>query len=410
MDNELLEKLVSGEIKLHEVENYTSPDKAVELRRRAIERITGKKLDAIGQFHLDVERASARNIENMIGAIQIPLGVAGPLEISGEHAKGRFYIPLATTEGALVASTNRGCKAVTESGGARVFILDDKMTRSALFRLKSTKDAVEFKAWVNENKKRIMDIAMETSHHLKMGDIKIWIAGRNVWLRFEGETGDAMGMNMITIAVEHACSWIEKEFNGAKFLSASGNMCVDKKPSAINMITGRGKTVIAEALIPREIVGKVLKTSPEAMVDVAYRKNLVGSALAGSYGFNAHFANIIAAMYLALGQDAAHVVEGSHGISLFEMEGENLHVSVTIPAVQVGTVGGGTGLDTQREALSILGVSGGGNPPGENSKKLAEIIGAAVLAGEISLIAALAAGHLGKAHKALGRGKKLEKN
>ncbi len=381
------------------------PEEAVNIRREAIEKITGTKLENIGYYSLDVKRSTARNIENMIGVAQVPMGIAGPLKVNGELAKGEFYIPLATTEGALVASVNRGCKALTLSGGANVLVLEDKITRGVLFKAPNALEAKKFVNWVMENEKRIIEKTKEKSRHLKIRRIRHWIVGGNVWLRFEGETGDAMGMNMITIASEHACSWIEENYPGKiTFLAASGNMCIDKKPSALNMITGRGKTVIAEAVIPRDIVERVLKTTPENMVDVAYRKNLIGSALAGSYGFNAHFANIIAAMYIALGQDVAHVVEGSHGFSLFEVQGKDLYASVTLPAVQVGTVGGGTGLGTQREALEILGVAGGGNPPGINARKLAEIVGATVLAGELSLIGALAARHLGKAHQELGRG------
>ncbi len=408
---ELIESIKAGEAGIRDVDKLAGelgldPKRATNIRRRIIEKLTGTKLDNIGHFSLDVERATKRNIENMIGVAQLPMGIAGPLKVNGELAKGEFYIPLATTEGALVASINRGCKAISLSGGANVRVIDDKMTRAALFKVDSIEDAVGFRDWVIENFDKIVEKTKETSRHLRIREIRPWIVGKNVFLRFEGETGDAMGMNMITIAVEHACSWIEENYPNAKFVSASGNMCIDKKSSALNSLTGRGKTVVADIVLPREVVKSILKTEPEKMVEVAYRKNLVGSALAGSYGFNAHFANVIAAVYIATGQDAAHVVEGSQGFSLMEMQGDELHASVMIPALQVGTVGGGTGLGTQREALEILGVAGGGNPPGTNAKKLAEIIGAAVLAGELSLIGALAARHLGKAHQELGRGKK----
>ncbi len=408
MEEDIIKKVIKGEISLRKVDELVGDKrKAVEIRRKAIEEITGTSLENIGKYSIDVDRAMARNIENMIGVTQIPLGVAGPILVNGELAQGEFYIPLATTEGALVASVSRGCKAVTLSGGVRVRIIDDKMTRSALFKTSGIEESKRLVDWVKENETEIMKKAMETSRHLKMKRIETWIMGDNVWIRFVGETGDAMGMNMLTIATEHASSWIESEFPGdVTFLASSGNMCVDKKPSALNMITGRGKTVVAEAVIKRDVVERILKTTPEMMAEVGKRKNLIGSAMAGSLGFNAHFANIIAAIYLALGQDAAHVVEGSMGVSNFEVRDNDLYISVLLPAVQVGTVGGGTGLETQKEALSILGVAGGGDPPGTNAKKLAEIIGAAVLAGEVSLIGALAARHLGKAHKALGRGQK----
>jgi hydroxymethylglutaryl-CoA reductase (NADPH) len=240
--------------------------------------------------------------------------------------------------------------------------------------------------------------------HGKLRGVKPYIVGNNLYLRFEFETGDAMGMNMVTIASEEIMKVIEEHFPDVKYLALSGNLCVDKKPNAMNFINGRGKTVIAEAIIPREIVEKKLKTTPELIAEVNYRKNLVGSAQAGSYGFNAHFANIVGAIFLATGQDEAQITEGSHGITLAEVTPEgDLYISVTMPSLEIGTVGGGTRVATQREALSIMGVAGGGDPPGANAKKFAEIIAGAVLAGELSLLAAIAAKHLAKAHKELGR-------
>ncbi|NJE75657.1 hydroxymethylglutaryl-CoA reductase (NADPH) [Thermococcus sp. ES12] len=403
---ELVDKVASGEVKLHQVEKYTKDKRlATEVRRRALEKKLGVSLENIGHYSIDPEKVIGKNIENMIGVVQIPMGVAGPLKINGEYAKGEFYIPLATTEGALVASVNRGCSALTAAGGVRTTIIDDKMTRAPLLKCPDARKAREVAEWVKANIDYLQEKAVsKVTRHGKLRDVKPFIVGNNLYLRFEFETGDAMGMNMVTISSEEIMKVIEEEFPDVKYLALSGNLCVDKKPNAMNFINGRGKTVIAEAVIPREIVEKKLKTTPELIAEVNYRKNLVGSAQAGSYGFNAHFANIVGAIFLATGQDEAQITEGSHGITLAEVTPEgDLYISITMPSLEIGTVGGGTRVPTQREALSIMGVAGGGEPAGTNAKKFAEIIAGAVLAGELSLLAAIAAKHLAKAHKELGR-------
>ena len=404
---ELVEKVASGEIKLHQVEKYTNGDKklATEIRRKALEKKFGVSLDDIGHYSVDPDRLIGKNIENMIGVVQIPMGVAGPLKINGEYAKGEFYIPLATTEGALVASVNRGCSALTEAGGVRTTLIDDKMARAPLLKCPDARRAREVAEWVKNNLDYLQEKAVSrVTRHGRLKGVKPFIVGNNLYLRFEFETGDAMGMNMVTISSEEIMKVIEEKFPDVKYLALSGNLCVDKKPNALNFIEGRGKTVIAEAVIPRGIVEKKLKTTPELIAEVNYRKNLVGSAQAASYGFNAHFGNIVGAIFLATGQDEAQITEGSHGITLAEVTPEgDLYVSVTMPSLEIGTVGGGTRVPTQREALSIMGVAGGGDPPGSNARKFAEIVAGAVLAGELSLLAAIAAKHLAKAHKELGR-------
>jgi len=404
---EIIKKVVSGEIRLYQVEKYTNGDKrlATEIRRKALERKLGINLTNIGYYSVDPAQVIGKNIENMIGVVQIPMGVAGPLKINGEYARGEFYIPLATTEGALVASVNRGCSTLTASGGVKTTIIDDKMTRAPLLKCPDARRAREVAEWVKENIDYLQEKAVSrVTRHGKLRDVKPFIVGNNLYLRFEFETGDAMGMNMVTIASEEIMKVIEEEFPDVKYLALSGNLCVDKKPNAMNFINGRGKTVIAEAVIPREIVEKKLKTTPELIAEVNYRKNLVGSAQAGSYGFNAHFANIVGAIFLATGQDEAQITEGSHGITLAEVTPEgDLYISITMPSLEIGTVGGGTRVPTQREALSIMGVAGGGQPAGTNAKKFAEIVAGAVLAGELSLLAAIAAKHLAKAHRELGR-------
>jgi len=405
--DDILEKLFKGEIGLHKLDEILgSSNKATVVRRIFLEKKLGVILSNIALTTIEWDEAVGRNIENPIGAVQVPLGIAGPLKIIGDYAKGEFYIPLATSEGALVASINRGCKAITLSGGARAKIINDGMARAPLFWTPSIDDAIGLVNWVKEHFDEIKKEAESTTRHGKLLRIEPYLIGNNVWLRFVYFTGDAMGMNMATIATDKACRYIEANYPKAKYLSLSGNMCTDKKPAFINMLHGRGKTVVAEAIVKREIVKKVLKTTPEDIIEVNTRKNLLGSIRAGSFSLNAHFANIIAAIFIATGQDAAQVVESSMGYTWAELtENGDLYITITLTSLEVGTVGGGTRLPTQREALQILGVYGPGDPPGTNAKKFAEIVAGAVLAGELNLLAALAAGHLAQAHERLGRGK-----
>jgi hydroxymethylglutaryl-CoA reductase (NADPH) len=364
----------------------------------------GVSLSSIGSTIMDFEEIVGRNIENPIGATQIPLGVAGPLRIVGEHVSGDFYIPLATTEGALVASVSRGSKAITMSGGAFATVYRDGMTRAPLFKTTSVKKAVELSRWVLENIEDIRRVAESTTRHGKLVSVEPYIAGNNVWLRFRFTTGDAMGMNMVTIAVDKAAKYIEEKFGEAELVALSGNMCVDKKPAYINSILGRGKSVVAETIIKKDVVSSVLKASVEDMIEVNTRKNLLGTAMAGGIGLNAHVANIVAAVFIATGQDVAQVVESSIAYTWMEETPDgDLYASVTMPSLEVGTMGGGSWLPTQREALSLLGVYGPGDPPGINAVKFAEIIASAALAGEVNLVAALASDQLARAHERLGR-------
>lgn len=397
-----LSRLKEGKMKLHSLEGEMAPKDAVAVRRAFIEMETGKKLDKIGDFTINIERAVEKNCENMIGAVQVPVGVAGKLKVNGEYADDEFYIPLATTEGALIASINRGCKVVTLAGGADVRIQHDAMTRAPVFAAKNVIHATEAARWIEENVSLLKEIAETTTSHGKLLDIRCFVTGTNVHARIELFTGDAMGMNMVTIASEKVAERIQEE-TGVVLVALSGNLCTDKKPSAANVILGRGKTVVAGVFLPDDVIKSTLKTDSKTMIEVNMRKNLIGSARAVSLGFNSHAANIIAAVFLACGQDPAHVVEGSNAITTVEQAEGGVYVSVTLPSLQVGTVGGGTGLDTQREALSLLGCAGGGEKSGDNSKKFAEIIASAVLAGELNLIGALGAGHLARAHKKLGR-------
>jgi hydroxymethylglutaryl-CoA reductase (NADPH) len=393
------------EVKLHEFEKiYGDANKAAEARRQYLEKAVGVRLENIGKTIIDLNTVVGRNIENVIGAVQIPVGVAGPLLVKGDYANGYFYIPLATTEGALVASVNRGAKFITESGGARVKVLKDGMARAPLFRLPSLIDAVEFVEWVTQHFDELKKAAESTTRHGRLKEVQPFIVGNYVWLRLVFSTGDAMGMNMATIASDAVAKYVQQHFPKARLVALSGNMCVDKKANAVNFLLGRGKTVVAEAVVKREVLER-LGITAEDVHEVNVRKNLIGSALAHSYGFNAHFANIVAAIFIATGQDVAQVVESSMGITSTEPRDDGLYVSVFLPSLEVGTVGGGTGLPTQREALALLGVAGSGNPPGTNALKFAEIIAAAVLAGELNLLIALARNELASAHQRLGRAK-----
>jgi hydroxymethylglutaryl-CoA reductase (NADPH) len=393
------------EVKLHEFEKiYGDANKAAEARRQYLEKAVGVRLENIGKTIIDLNTVVGRNIENVIGAVQIPVGVAGPLLVKGDYANGYFYVPLATTEGALVASVNRGAKFITESGGARVKVLKDGMARAPLFRLPSLIDAVEFVEWVTQHFDELKKAAESTTRHGRLKEVQPFIVGNYVWLRLVFSTGDAMGMNMATIASDAVAKYIQQHFPKARLVALSGNVCVDKKANAVNFLLGRGKTVVAEAVVKREVLER-LGITAEDIHEVNVRKNLIGSALAHSYGFNAHFANIVAAIFIATGQDVAQVVESSMGITSTEPRDDGLYVSVFLPSLEVGTVGGGTGLPTQREALALLGVAGSGNPPGTNALKFAEIIAAAVLAGELNLLIALARNELASAHQRLGRAK-----
>lgn len=401
MDN-YLRRIRDGSLKLYALEKELPPGEAVQVRRRFVEEETGISLPRIGDFSIELDSVVKRNCENMIGTIQVPLGVAGPVFISGEYASGKYFLPLATTEGALVASVNRGCGLITAAGGAEVRILSDGMTRAPVFATDSVVHARDVVDFVKTHEEDIRQAAEATTKHGKLTDIQITTAGTSVFIRFCFTTGDAMGMNMVTIASEKAAELICQK-TGARLVALSGNFCTDKKPAAVNVILGRGKTVSAGVKLTDDQIRTILKTNASSLLEVNTRKNLIGSARAGSLGFNAHAANIIAAMFIACGQDPAHVVEGSLCITTIDQAPDGAYVSVTLPALPVGTVGGGTGVTTQAECLKLLGVLGGGDPPGSHAKKLAEIIAAGVLAGELSLLGAQAAQHLARAHKELGR-------
>lgn len=403
---ELLEKLKKGELKLYEIEEITKDvNKAGEIRRKFLEETLKIKLEHLGKYSIDLNLTYRKNIENAIGCVQIPIGIAGPLLIKGDYARGFYYIPLATTEGALVASVNRGCSILTASEGVSTKILEDKMTRAPLFKVKNVSRALEIIEWINEHFQELKEKFEEGSRHLKLKAIKPWIIGTNLWLRLEAETGDAMGMNMVTIASDRFAKFLIEKNPDIELIALSGNLCTDKKAGSINWLLGRGKSVIAEAFISKEILENKLKVKAKQIEEVNNRKNILGSAFAHAYGLNAHIANIIAAIFLATGQDAAQITESSMGITFAEANDKGLYISVYLPSLEVGTVGGGTHLPTQKEALRIMGCEGSGEHAGYNAKKFAEIIASACLAGELSLLVALAKNELAKSHEKLGRSK-----
>lgn len=367
--------------------DFTSSKK----RREFLQKKLNINLDHIGNFTFAEVQAVGRNIENLIGATQIPLGVAGPVRVD----KKDYFIPLATTEGALVASISRGCKAITQSGGAYVEVELVGTTRGPVFKTQGIKHGLKIKKWIEKNYRLLAEQAEKTSSHLKLLKIDSQILGKNLYLRFYYDTGDAMGMNMVTIATQEAAKLIEQKTK-ATCISLAGNFDIDKKPAWLNFINGRGKKVWAESILSKKIVEEVLKTTPEKIHEVVYRKTILGSMMSGSLGYNGHFANIIAAIFIATGQDLAHVVEGSLGVTTAEvLQNGDLYFAIYLPDLMCGAVGGGTHLPTQQEALKIMNV--------KNVLEYSKAVAAAVIAGEISLIASLAEGSLAKAHKRLGR-------
>ncbi len=397
----LAERVRQGDLGLHELEDHAEPETAATARRRLVEAETGADLSAVGGYGFD-PAATEGSVENLVGGAELPMGVAGPVPVEGGAADGEYYLPMATTEGALVASVNRGLGTIDAAGGATARVTDAGMTRAPVFRVEGVAEAAEVVEWVETNEDRLREVAEATTSHGELLEVSPYVVGDSVFLRFVYDTKDAMGMNMATIATREAAQTLETE-TPAELVALSGNLCSDKKPAAVNAIEGRGRTVTADALIPRDVVEARLGTTPEAMAEGNSRKNHIGSLKAVSLGGNAHAANTVAAVFLATGQDAAQVVEGANAITTMEVREAGLYASISFASLEVGTVGGGTDLPTQAEGLEVLGLAGGGDPPGSNADALAEVIAAGALAGEISLIAAFCSRHLASAHEQLGR-------
>ncbi|XP_023027856.2 3-hydroxy-3-methylglutaryl-coenzyme A reductase [Leptinotarsa decemlineata] len=379
-----------------------NPIRGVKIRRKIIQNSIPfpDVFTSLPYENYDYSKVLGACCENVIGYVPVPVGVAGPLLLDDK----KFYIPLATTEGCLVASTNRGCRAV-EKGGIRSQVVGDGMTRGPVIRFPSIVKASEAMLWLKKDEnffivKKSFD---STSRFAKLEKVTVHIAGRYLFIRFVARTGDAMGMNMISKGTEKALADLTDRFPDMEVLSLSGNICTDKKPAAINWIEGRGKSVVCESIISAGIVSSILKTSTQAMVDLNISKNMIGSAVAGSIGgFNAHAANLVTAIFIATGQDPAQNVASSNCLTIMEPwgeDGKDLYVSCTMPSIEIGTVGGGTVLPAQSACLKMLGVEGPNkDDPGANARQLARVVCGAVLAGEISLMAALASGHLVRSH------------
>jgi hydroxymethylglutaryl-CoA reductase (NADPH) len=318
----------------------------------------------------------------------IPMRVVGPVRIISAEVDAEVPLPLATLESPLWPSTHRGARVCTQAGGIRATIIDERMSRSILLEGDSASDVHQAYLDILQQKEKLQAIISETSRFAKLIDMNAQMVGSLLFLRFELLTGDASGHNMVTLAAERMMDWILKQYSMLRYVSISGNFCSDKKASAVNGILGRGKNVIAEVLIPRALCIRLLKTTPEKIVDLNIKKNLIGSIVSGGLRTaNAHFANMLLGFYLATGQDAANIIEGSQGIVHTEMRGDELYFSVTLPNLIMGSVGNGKTHDFVRDNLQILGCMEK-RMPGMNARRLAVIAASAVLCGELSLLAA----------------------
>jgi len=342
----------------------------------------------------------AHNIENLIGTVKVPVGLAGPLRVNGLFAQKDYYVPLATTEAALVASYHRGAILISEAGGAAAAVLAEGVSRAPGFAFQSIFEAGSFVAWAVGQLETFKQIAEGTTSHGKLIDLRVTIEGNHVYLTFEFLTGDAAGQNMVTIATQAVCDHILAHTPVTPlhhFVEA--NLSGDKKASAQSFQSVRGRKVAAEVVLSADLVARRLHTTPEKMAKY-WRMSALGGVMSGTIGVQGHYANGLAALYIACGQDAACVSESAVGVTRFETtEDGGLYASVTLPNLIVGTVGGGTGLPSQKACLEILGLAGPGH-----ARALAEVAAALALAGELSIIGALSAQQFSQAHRKRARG------
>ena len=366
-------------------------------RAAFIEAMSGTRLDTVSSYTIDPAVTNG-NIENFIGTAQVPIGIAGPLKMAGEHAQGEFYIPMATTEGTLVASYSRGMRVISECGGARTTVVKHSMQRAPVFMFDNALEAREFGKWLDQHIDAIRGVVKASVDVPRLTEIEQYIVGNMMYTRFCYTTGDAAGQNMTGKATLYACEWVRANHPSKPRYILSGNIDTDKKHSAMNMIQTRGKRVVAEFVLKRDIARDLLRIDTEWLY--RYRQIAsVGTHLAGGAYSGAHAANGIAAMFIATGQDAANVAESHAGLNYGELlENGDFYWSVTLPALICASYGGGTGLQTQRECLEMMDCYGTGK-----SDKLAEIIAAVVLAGDVSLSSAILAHEWVSSHENMGR-------
>jgi hydroxymethylglutaryl-CoA reductase (NADPH) len=378
-----------------ELDDY-SPE-IVRRRQAFVEQTTGVPLKHITHYSFDPHVVKG-NCESFAGVAQVPIGFAGPLEIHGEHAEGSYLVPLATTEGTVIASYNRGMKVLNLCGGVTVAVMADAMQRAPVFIFRNARAARDFVGWVEANLPRIRAEAEATSSVAKLQYIDPYVASKFVYTRFNYSTGDAAGQNMVGKATYAACMWILDNCDGIEDFSLESNFATDKKASYVNVMRTRGKRVTAEATLRRDVMKQHLRADPNRMAR-HYGVANVGALLSGANNNGLQSANAISAMFIATGQDVANVAESSAGILYAELTPDgDIYLSLTIPSLIVATYGGGTGLATQRECLEILGCYGKGKV-----NRLAEIVGAVALAGEISLAGALGSMDWVSSHEKFGR-------
>ncbi len=389
------EELVSG-VPRDQTDNYS--ESAIAERHEYIAAETGVELDHVTEYSFDPDRCEG-NVENFVGVAQMPLGVAGPVTVDGEHAQGEFPIPLATTEGTLVASYSRGMKAINVAGGATATVVDDRMNRAPVFVFEDAREARDFRDWVFDHYDTVREKAEATSSVAELVEIEEYMTNNLANLRFSFHTGDAAGQNMVGKATFAACNWILQEYPGyVENFYLEGNFATDKKSSKVNDLQTRGKRVTAEVTLSQQTCQHHLGADPESMAHHG-KISAINSFFGGLNSNGAHAANGLAALFIACGQDEANVAESSASITnVTLLEDNSLHVSVTIPSLIVATYGGGTGLATQQECLEMLGCVGSGKV-----NKFAEIAAATVLAGELSLGAAISASDWVTSHDELGR-------
>jgi hydroxymethylglutaryl-CoA reductase (NADPH) len=379
-----------------DIEDYTR--EAAEERARFVRERTGAELEHVTSYSFDPSILPG-NVENFVGVAQVPIGLAGPLLVDGEHAKGEFLVPLATAEGTLVASYNRGMKLLREAGGVKTTILDDRMQRAPAFVFASAREAREFGVWLAEHFDEIKAAAETTTKSGRLQDVEQYSASRILYTRFNYTTGDAAGQNMTGKATAAACSWITSNspVEIDNFYLES-NFATDKKSSQVNMLHTRGKRVVAEATLPAALVEEHMHADTRRLFR-ARQVSTLGGFMSGVNNNGAHSANGITALFIATGQDVANVAESSAAFAFAELlENGDYYYSITIPSLIVATYGGGTGLATQRECLELLGCYGKGGV-----MKLAEIVAATVLCGELSLGSAIVAEEWVRAHDLFGR-------